>query len=265
MSRSRRDHPDMRDDAPGRIPESLIDAAMDGELDAEIQKEIGHALNYDPVRKQQFHDTRDAINALRMPIDSPDLSDRVLERAHRHRRFIPSKLRQQVRTGRVVMAALLLTTLLGVAGLQRAFPRLTTFGAQSTPVANIESAVEQSGQQLAQTIVSDFQRMQECVEPVQGLLVRSLERPGSNNFTYTVQVASPAPSATPSSSEPLSFPHPNYAIVKLAYTSAQAPAPSRRSGFAHQADANRFVLASFPSSPSRTEPPNRMDDPIELP
>lgn len=130
MSRSRRDHPDMRDDAPGRIPESLIDAAMDGELDPAIQKEIGNALQYDPARRQEFHDTRDAINALRMPIESPDLSDQVLERAHRHRRFIPRKLRQQVRAGRVGMAALLLVTLLGVATLQRMYPRLTTIASQ---------------------------------------------------------------------------------------------------------------------------------------
>ena len=87
MNNDHRDHPDMRDDAPGRIPESLINAAMDGELDKDIQREIGDALRYDPVRRQEFHDTRDAINALRMPIDTPDLSDRVLERAHRHRRF----------------------------------------------------------------------------------------------------------------------------------------------------------------------------------
>jgi hypothetical protein len=265
MSRSRRDHPDMREDAPGRIPESLIDAAMDGELDPEIQKEIGHALNYDPIRKQEFHDTRDAINALRMPIESPDLSDRVLERAHRHRRFIPRKLRQQVRTGRVVMSALLLTTLLGVAGLQRAFPRLTTFGAQSTPVANIESAVEQSGQQLAQTIVSDIQRVQECVEPVQGLLARSLERPGTNIYTYTLQVADNSVSAPPSPAQPLVIAHPSYALVRLAYTSAQSPAPRQRSGIALRADTNEFVLASFPPSPRPTEPAKRMDDPIELP
>lgn len=266
MSRSRRDHPDMRDDAPGRIPESLIDAAMDGELDTEIQKEIGRALKYDPIRKQEFHDTRDAINALRMPIESPDLSDRVLERAHRHRHFIPLKLRQQVRAGRLAMAAVLLITMLGVAGLQRAYPRLTTFGAQPTPVANIESAVEQSGQQLAQALSSDLQKMQECVtEPMRGLLASSLQRPGNDAYSYNLQVATTSLSAAPQPTESYAFPHPSYAIVNLAYSTSQTPTPRQRHGFAHRAESNRLVLASWSSNPRPSESPKRMDDPIELP
>ena len=259
----------MRNDAPGRIPESLIDAAMDGELDPQIQKEIGSALQYDPIRRQEFHDTRDAINALRMPIDAPDLSDRVLARAHRHRRFIPRKLRQQVRAGRVAMAALLLTTMLGVATLQRAYPRLTTLGAQPTPVANIESAVGQSGNQIAETLTGDLHSFQDCMtEPVRGLLAGSLERPGATDFSYEVHVVTTSTSAALEFPEPFTTLHPSYAIVNLAYTASPSKASRQRFGYHQNTDSPGVVLASWvaaPQSPRAANPPESIDKAIDLP
>ncbi len=267
MSRSRRDHPDMRDDSPGRIPESLIDAAMDGELDPEIQKEIGRALQYDPVRKKEFHDTRDAINALRMPIDSPDLSDRVLERAHRHRRFIPRKLRQQVRVGRVVMAGVLLTTMLGVAGLQRTFPRLTTFGAQSTPVSDIEHAVEQGTQQLAQSVSEDVHKFQACMtEPVRGLLAGAIERPGASDHEFGLTLANTSSSYTHEFSETHALSYPGYAFVTLATNNAQAQPENRRAGYIRSSDSSRVVLMSWvSSSDNSSKEPTDFDDALTLP
>lgn len=267
MSRSRRDHPDLRDDSPGRIPESLIDAAMDGELDSEIQKEIGRALQYDPVRKQEFHDTRDAINALRMPVDAPDLSDRVLDRANRHRRFIPRKLRQQVRTGRVVMAGVLLTMMLGVAGLQRTFPRLTTFGAQSTPVSDIEQAVEQGSQRLAQSVTDDVHKFQACLtEPVRGLLASSVERPGTNEYAFDLTLASTSPSHTREFPDAHALPHPGYAFVTLATSNAQAQPESRRVRYIRSNDSPRVVLMTWVNTTEKaSDEPAEFDDAITLP
>lgn len=265
MSRSRRDHPDMRDDAPGRIPESLIDAAMDGELDPAIQKEIGNALQYDPARRQEFHDTRDAINALRMPIESPDLSDQVLERAHRHRRFIPRKLRQQVRAGRVGMAALLLVTLLGVATLQRMYPRLTTIASQPTPVANIESAIETDGRQLAQTVTGDIQSLRDCMpDPVRGMLAGSLSRPGNTSYNTDVRIVTASLSATAPQSMPHAYPHTSYALVTLAQQHQNDH--DRRSAQQRTGGPSNIVLMSWTTSSSnRSSPPDPIDDAIELP
>lgn len=195
QARSPGDHPDMRDNAPGRIPESLIDAAIDGELDPQIQREIGDALQYDPERRQQFHDTRDAINALRLPLDMPDLSDRVLARADKHRRFIPAKLRAQIRAGRVGMAALLLVGLLAIAGLQHRYPRLTTIASQQTPVHDIQNAVQNDGAQIAQAVSSEIDTLCSTVAPVAGLFDRPVQRPGQNNQRFDVAI-SPAVYAT---------------------------------------------------------------------
>ena len=269
MSRSRRDHPDMRDEAPGRIPESLIDAAMDGELDAEIQKEIGHALQYDPARRQEFHDIRDAINALRMPIDMPDLSDRVLNRANRHRRFIPSKLRQQVRTGRVLMCAALLTTLLGVAGLQRMYPRLTTIASQQTPVRDIEMAVKQDRNQIVDSVQNEVGALQATLAPVAGLIER-FDRPGTNNARYGLDVSTASYSTTSSYPEqPVaaaragSHAYAVYTIVNQRASVSSTSARRNTVGLFADSSMGRVVVTSWTSeTDERVEP---ADDPLDLP
>lgn len=269
MTHSRRDHPDMRDQAPGRIPESLIDAAMDGELDAQIQKEIGHALQYDPARRQEFHDTRDAINALRMPIDMPDLSAVVLDRANRHRRFIPRKLRQQVRAGRVVMCAALLTALLGVAGLQRMYPRLTTIASQQTPVRDIEIAVEQDRNQIVNSVQNEVGALRATIRPVAGLFDR-IERPGMNDARYGVEIRTASISSNDDSfvARPAgqlgTHAYAVYTIVNHRPSVASVNTRRSRLGLLADAPMHRVALTSWTPEPEapRVKP---VDDPLDLP
>ena len=159
-------HPDIRCNAPGRIPESLINAAIDGELNDDIQREIAQALSYDPVRKQELIDTSDAINALQMPISMPDFSDSVLARADRRRRFIPAAWRKHVRTGRLAIAAMLLLTLMSVATLQRIYPRLTTLASHPTPVLDIEQAMEHDTTQIAESVNERVAGLRASIAPM---------------------------------------------------------------------------------------------------
>lgn len=176
----------MRADAPGRIPESLIDAAIDGELNADIQREIAHALQYDPIRKQELLDTNDAINALQMPISTPDFADVVLARADRHRKFIPAQWRSHVRAGRLGIAAALLMTLMSVAGLQRIYPRLTTFASHPTPVLNIEQAVGNDANVFANNITCEVENIRTRIQPLASLL----PMPGKTNHHFDTTLAS---------------------------------------------------------------------------
>ena len=189
----------MRTDAPGRIPESLIDAAIDGELNEDIQREIAHALNYDPIRKQELLDTNDAINALQMPVSMPDFTNVVLARADRHRRFIPASWRRHVRAGRLGLAAALLMTLMTVAGLQRYYPRLTTLAAHPTPVLNIEQAVGDDAGQLAQSLSSEVNTLREHIKPMAAMFPVSTA-PGNqdHNFDVALVVRSNATGLVPS-------------------------------------------------------------------
>ncbi len=175
----------MRCNAPGRIPESLIDAAIDGELNEDIQREIARALQYDPVRKQELLDTSDAINALQMPIATPDFADAVLVRTDRYRRFIPPSWRRHVRVGRLGIAAVLLLTLMSIAGLQRLYPRLTTIASHPTPVLNIEEAIEQDAGEFASALTNEARTIYSSVaNPIAGML----KAPGRSDHQFEVSI-----------------------------------------------------------------------------
>ncbi len=180
-------HPDIRCNAPGRIPESLINAAIDGELNEDIQREIARALQYDPVRKQELLDTSNAIHALQTPITAPDLTDAILIRADRHRRFIPATWRRHVRAGRMGIAAVLLLALMVVAGLQRLYPRLTTIASHPTPVLNIEEAIEQDTDEFASALTNEARVIYSSVaNPIAGIL----KAPGRNDHRFEVAIQS---------------------------------------------------------------------------
>lgn len=188
----------MRSDAPGRIPESLIDAAIDGELNEDIQREIAHALNYDPIRKQELLDTTDAINALQMPISVPDFTNIVLARADRNRRFIPASWRRHVRAGRLGIAAALLMTLMTVAGLQHYYPRLTTIAAHPTPVLNIEQAVGDDAGKFAHSLSSEVNALREHIKPMAAIFpISSIPGNRDHNFEIAVTIQSNTPGRAP--------------------------------------------------------------------
>ncbi len=217
-------HPDIRDDAPGRIPESLINAAIDGEINDDIQREIAHALRYDPVRAQEVRDTKDAINALQMPIATPDFSSRVLDRADRHRRFIPASWRKHVRAGRMGIAAMLLFSLMTVAGLQRLYPRLTTLGAHPTLVLDVEQAVGHDASAISQNIKDEI-------------------------GTVRQSVASILPSRLPVRS-----PIRSVAMTNASSNRLSVPGQMNFQLSSSQADLSQVRLVSFVSTPQRTHP-----------
>lgn len=260
MTNPRPNHPDLRADAPGRIPESLIDAAIDGELDPQLQQQIGDALRYDPARRQEMHETRDAINALRMPVEMPDLSDRVLDRANRHRRFIPRKLRQQVRAGRVAMAALLLAGLLGIAALQRAYPRLTTIASQHTPVKDLEQAVGKDSAQLAQVLSTEVTTLRQRVAPVTGIFDSPPQRPGSDHKLRYDLALSTSPFSTTENGPNAYSTNSGFTVVSLnRHPRADQRAHRSRYGFIASADAHQILLTAH-NRENRAEPEDELPD-----
>lgn len=176
---------DQHDDAPGRIPESLIHAALDGEVSDDMQREIADALKYDRTRHSELLETADAIRALRSEVDAPDFATSVLGQLDRSSRFIPSSWQRLVRNGRMGIAAALLLSLVCVAGLQRLYPRLTTIGAQDTPVRNVAQAVETDASRVEECIRQEVQvaRASMVPNPISGLTI-----PGRKGFSYAVEL-----------------------------------------------------------------------------
>jgi hypothetical protein len=180
------DHDSFDEQIPGRIPESLIDAALDGEICDRMQEEIAHALQYDHERRAELLETADAVRAMGLDdIPMPDLQCAVLNRLDQHERFIPRTMRRWVRTGRMAIAAGVLLGLMLVAGLQSIYPRLTTIGAQSTPVHDVATAVEQDTQRVAEDVQSRVARVRASLSPLEGLLAAP-KPSGAKTFTLTI-------------------------------------------------------------------------------
>ncbi len=183
-------HESFDDKIPGRIPESLIDAALDGEICDQMQEEIAHALRYDHTRRAELLETSDAVRALDLDsIPMPDMQCAVLNRLDQHDRFLPRSLRRLVKTGRMAVAAGVLLGLMLVAGLQSMYPRLTTIGVQSTPVDDVATAVQHDAQQVVSEIESGFEsgveHVRASLSPIEGFLA---SQRGSSSRTMTLTI-----------------------------------------------------------------------------
>ncbi len=181
MNRGQRDH---HDDVPGRIPESLIHAALDGEVSEDMQREIAEALKYDKVRNQELIDTADAIGALRSDIPTPDFSGAVLATLDRQNRFVPASWQRLVRNGRMGIAAALLLSLICVAGLQRIYPRLSTIGHQNTPVRDVAQAVGAETNRVQTSIRDEVRVVRATMVPS----VPTVRTPGRTGYSFSVSV-----------------------------------------------------------------------------
>jgi len=109
------DHSDPN--APGGIPDELVDAALDGEVCDALHDEIVRALQYNRTQRERVAETLDAIDAMR-EVPAPDFQLSVLNTLDRRRVFMPGPLRRMVRTGRLGVAAALLVTLMVVSAIQ---------------------------------------------------------------------------------------------------------------------------------------------------
>lgn len=142
-----------QDQQPGRIPESLIDAALDGELCDRMSDEIAHALRYDKQRRAELLETTEAIRSMRdEDLGVPDFQLSVLNALDKHDKFIPRTLRRSVRVGRLAIAAGFLLGLMGVAALQSLYPRLTSISAPETPVLDVAESMKNDAQHLAKSV-----------------------------------------------------------------------------------------------------------------
>ena len=162
--------PFREDDAPGRIPESLIDSVLDGSVDERTKREVARALRHDPRRRQDVAETIEAISAMRRlgPDECPDLSASVLATLDRRHGFLSARARRFVKRARFGAGATVLVALLAVAGLQRGLPRFATLGTPPTPVNDVARAVQSETVQAADELRQSVRVMQASMPSLAG-------------------------------------------------------------------------------------------------
>lgn len=163
--------PFREDDAPGRIPESLIDSVLDGSVDERTKREVARALRHDPRRRQDVAETMEAISVMRRlgPDECPDLSASVLATLDRRHGFLSARARRFVKRARVSAGATLLVALIAVAGVQRGMPRLATLGTPPTPVNDVAQAVQSETVQAAGELRQSVRVMQASMPSLAGV------------------------------------------------------------------------------------------------
>lgn len=129
------------EDAPGRIPESLIDSVIDGSADDHTRRAVARALRHDPRQRRDVSETLEAIGGLREPVGCPDFSGGVLGALDRRGGFVPARVRRVVRRTRAGVIALALLALVGVSIAQWRLPRLAAIQPRATPVTTMAQAV----------------------------------------------------------------------------------------------------------------------------
>jgi hypothetical protein len=169
------------DDAPGRIPESLIDSVLDGAVDERTKREVARALRHDPRRRQDVAETIEALNALRHPVVCPDISAGVLSTLDRKHRFLSPGARRLIRRTRVSGMLAVLVGLVAVAGVQRAVPRFSSLSAQPTPVTDVARAVQADTAEAAGQVRDGVRIMQASLPS----LSATLDMPGRAYRTGT--------------------------------------------------------------------------------
>lgn len=118
-----------------------LDRLFDREMPAGERRRLSSRLRREPERLDEVIDTRRAINRLRAPMHTPDLTDAVLGQVARRRGFLSASLRRRVRTGRWTVAATFVLSLGVVALAHRALPGRFDLAPGPTPVSDLGDAV----------------------------------------------------------------------------------------------------------------------------
>jgi len=128
-------------DRPDGIPRDELDRLFDREMPLPERRAFTTKLRRDPGALDEVVDTKKMLELLRGPVETPDLTDRVLAGVAHRRGFLSARLRRRVRRGRWAAAAMFVISLGVVALAHRLYPGTFSLERRPTPVANLGEAV----------------------------------------------------------------------------------------------------------------------------
>jgi hypothetical protein len=145
-----------RDNLGTRIPQELVDRFFDRELDEGSREKFFGMLRADLSRCAEVAKTQRMISMLREPVATPDLTERIMTRVHGRRAFLPQRMRNMVKAGRLAAAAVVLLALFGVALAERMRPGTMRLVDEPQPLTELiesgRSDAAAGAQQLAAAV-----------------------------------------------------------------------------------------------------------------
>jgi hypothetical protein len=125
------------DKKPERVPDDLVNAFFDRALDEGSREKFFGMLRADLSRCAEVAKTQRMISMLREPVETPDLTDRIMMRVAAKRGFVPESLRRWVTRGRVAAAACVLLGVLGLAVAKRMSPDSFRLAPAERPLSSV--------------------------------------------------------------------------------------------------------------------------------
>jgi len=126
-----------------RIEEALsarVDRCLDRELSAEECAALYEDLKASPEQARRLAETHAALDMLRAPVETPDLTAGILHEVGLRRGWLSARLQRVVTVGRLAAAACLLLALTVVLTAKRAAPDAAVFQAGPAPVSDLINA-----------------------------------------------------------------------------------------------------------------------------
>lgn len=133
---------DIRDQAPvppmDRVPDHMVDRFFDRELTRAESAKLFDSLRADPEAARDLVQTQRALDALRRPVQTPDLSRAILAKVNGRTPLLTRRGVRHIRVGRLVSAAALVAVIAGAFVIQRQHPQIVHIGGTDlAPIAEI--------------------------------------------------------------------------------------------------------------------------------
>ncbi|MFG0257007.1 MAG: hypothetical protein ACF8GE_03800 [Phycisphaerales bacterium JB043] len=120
-----------------RDARALVDALLNREVPIEDLGACEDAIESDRAASETLGSYRGMLDALRAPVDTPDMTSSIIQEVGRRRRWMAPSWRRIVTTSRLALAASLLAACAVVLVVQRTNPDATLFAQQPTPLNDV--------------------------------------------------------------------------------------------------------------------------------
>lgn len=135
------------------IPEHVVDAFFDRELSHSDRERFMKALGRDRTTAGDVVRTQRALNALRQPVNTPDLSRAILNDVARKTPLLTRRSVRHVRWTRVAAMAALVAIVGGAFVTQRLNPAITSIGeTPAQPIGTLATALPLDTEQAMNTL-----------------------------------------------------------------------------------------------------------------
>lgn len=166
----------------GPLTDAMVNAFFDRELSDGASEVFFSKLRSDLPKCAEVARMQRAISLLREPIESPDVSARVLSEVHRRRRFIPESLRRFVTAGRLAAAGVALAGVLGLFVVERVSPGSLRLYPRSRPVSDVVARTTQEAARGVSSLVPGVKTV--VVMPGPELTSESSKSNGRTNSSF---------------------------------------------------------------------------------